>query len=495
MLSAMGFIYKYANFVSLLSIILVLELFRISSKFNNKTYYKIWVLFGCTYFAMVLSWVYKIKASELINDGYLSEMFLIFTFVLMIGVFSTGIILTSCIVRRLKVSTENNTILLIPFIWIACEYLRSILFSVLFTGDGASIGPFWNFGTTGLLASDTPLKYSSRIIGLYGLSFITILIAIAIYKIFSKQWKYLALLLVPVLMSLAGWLLYSNTDGKLLSVKSISLPGHIETGYEADLKGSLTNSKHTDALVLPEYSRFFIDDTGSKTSNSLHPNINLIIDSSSAIDGKSINNRISYYTHDGKVLKQYKKWFLIPGGEYIPYIYHFIIFYSGNRNLIDQFMISNAINSSDEHEQPFEYNNTVYGAIACSGAIAPSLYRTLVTSGAEVLVNSASVSTLGVSRSYYLQAQQMSKFIATANARPYIQSSRGGPSFILNKDGGTNAFTSESEKLKVLDSTIETNSNQTIYGKFGEWLIPASILTVIGYIIKLQFNKKSLRNS
>jgi len=491
-LCAIGFVYSYANIISVLSIGLVLPLLRISSKLDNKRYYAIWSVFSFTYFAIVLSWVYKINATDLIQDSYLSSIFLIITFALMIGAFSTGTILMAYTVRKLNITTENKTILIIPVIWVVCEYFRSILFSILFMGDGGSIGPFWNFGTTGLLIADTPLKYSSRIIGLYGQSFIVITIAISIYKLITKQWRYSLLLFIPVIISLMGRILYSNPSGQKLSVKSISIPGKIETGYEDALKKIINGVGHTDLLVLPEYSRFFIDETGAKTNHTLPNTTKLVIDSACSVDEKKISNKVSYYNHNGEVFKQYKKWFLIPGGEYIPYIYHMILFYSGNRNLIDQFHISNAVNRPDMREQPYKFNNVTYGALACSGAIAPSLYRSLSSSGAEVLVNSASISTLGVSETYYYQAAHLSKFIATANARPYIQSSRGGPSYILNKDGATNAFITESDKLETINSTIETNSKQTIYSKLGEWLIPISTLVIILYFIKLKINKRSL---
>lgn len=287
-----------------------------------------------------------------------------------------------------------------------------------------------------------------------------------------------------------GWFFNSNPSGQKLSAKSVSIPGKIETGYAEALKKIINSAGHTDLLVLPEYSRFFIDETGTKTNHTLPNTTKLIIDSASSVDEKKISNKVSYYDHNGEVLKQYKKWFLIPGGEYIPYIYHMILFYSGNRNLIDQFHISNTVNKPAMREQPYTFNNTTYGVLACSGAIAPSLYRSLTSSGAEVLVNSASISTLGVTESYYFQATHMSKFIATANARPYIQSSRGGPSYILNKDGNIDAFVAESENLKMIDSTVETNSRQTIYSKFGEWLIPISTLIIILYFMEMKINKK-----
>lgn len=490
--SSLGFLYRYANIISILSISIFLLLFKVASKLDCKRYYGVWSLFGLIYFTIVLSWVYNIKATELINDGYLSTIFLVFTFALMIGVFSVGTILVAFTIRKLKISTEDKSILLIPFIWVVCEYLRSILFSVFFIGDGGSIGPFWNFGTTGLLITDTPLKYSSRIIGLYGQSFIVIIIAISIYKLIARQWRYSLLLFIPMIISLMGWFLYSNPSGQKLSAKSVSIPGKIETGYAEALKKIINNAGHTDLLVLPEYSRFFIDETGTKTNYTLPNTTKLVIDSASSVDEMQISNKVSYYNHNGEVLKQYKKWFLIPGGEYIPYIYHMILFYSGNRNLIDQFHSSNAVNMSGIREQPFQYNDITYGALACSGAIAPSLYRNLTSSGAEVLINSASISTLGVSETYYFQATHMSKFIATANARPYIQSSRGGPSYILNKDGATDAFVAESDKLKTIDSTVKTNSKQTIYSKLGEWLIPISTLVIVLYFIKMKNHKKSL---
>lgn len=492
---ASSFIWSWAWPIGLMGLVLTLYTLSKAEKLSTKQFLLQSLLFGYVFFGIVLCWIYGIHTTELIGDTPLAIVFLALTFVLMVGALATGFMVFGLLYRKLHISTSNKTILLIPVIWTLGEFFRSIFFSIFAFGKGGSIGPLWNFGVLGFGAMSTPLRYASRMVGLFGTSFLIVLIAVIFFQLLHRRYKYGVLLFVPLLFTTLGWSLYHHSVGHELTASTVSVNGDIEDGYQAELTQRVKNSSDIDILVLPEYSYYFTDSDGVKTSYTLPDNVELAIDSSSERTERTVENRVSFYNNKSELVHSYPKHFLIPGGEYIPYIYHVILFYSGNTSLINDFQDAKSVTKATEKERPFEYHGVTYGSLACSGAIAPGLYSNLTRQGATVLTNSASISTLGVSPLYYKQAAQMSAFTATANARPFIQAARGGPSYILSKDGTHLAEIQASQKSSFASMRITTNKRRTIYTVLGEWTLwLSSAIVIILMVNNLLKNKNGYKH-
>lgn len=492
-LAASGFLWGWLWPVSLAGLTLSLWLLGKSDKLSRKAFLLQCMLYGYIYLGLTLNWIYGINTTDLIADTFFAFLFLGLSFLLMVGFLAIGFVLLGYLYRKLKVSTNDSSILLIPLLWALCEWFRSVFFSVMAMGSGGSVGPFWNFGSLGFLAGETPLGYASRITGLYGTSFLVMLLAVVIYKMYQKQYRYTYLALVPLVFSLTGWGLYRGDSQSTINAGTVSVQADIDDGYQDTLDNQLKRKSNTpvDALVMPEYSYYFVDSGGKDTGRKLPVDIPLVIDSRSKRQNERIENMVSYNQSDGSVLQQYQKNFLIPGGEYIPYFYEAILYYSGNHNIIRSFETDKAVRPSRSQELPYTYRGVTYGALACSGAIAPELYRGLAHKGAEVLTNSASISTLGVSDAYYGQAEQMSKFIAMANAKPFVQSARGGPSYIMNKDGQILARTIHPDQAAIAATSIARSQHNTIYSRFGEWILWLSVIVVMVLLVhKQKINRK-----
>lgn len=480
-LAASSFLQGWLWPVSLLGLVLSLWLLDRSDKLSTKAFLLQCMLYGYVYLGLTLNWIYGINTTDLIADTFFAFLFLGLSFLLMVGYLAVGFVLLGYLYRKLKISTNGKSILLIPALWAISEWFRSVFFSVMAMGSGGSIGPFWNFGSLGFLAGETPLGYASRIAGLYGTSFLVMLLAVIVYKIYQKQYRYTYLLLVPAVLSAAGWGLYRGEPQPSLAVGTVSVQTDIDDGYQDTLDSKLQSALGTplDALVMPEYSYYFVDSGGKDTGRKLPVDIPLVIDSRSKRQNERIENMVSYNRSDGSVLQQYQKNFLIPGGEYIPYFYEAILYYSGNHNIIRSFETDKAVRPSRSQELPYTHRGVTYGALACSGAIAPELYRGLAHKGAEVLTNSASISTLGVSDAYYGQAEQMSKFIAMANAKPFVQSARGGPSYIMNKDGQVLVRSIYPDQADVATASVTPSQHNTIYSRLGEWIVWLSLIVLM----------------
>jgi len=479
LLVATPFIWSWTWPVGILGLVLMLYALSKAEKFTTKQFLVQSLLFGYVFFGVVLGWIYGIHTTELIGNTIFAILFLGLTYLIMVGGLAVGFLFFGILYRSLRISTNNWTILYIPLLFALSEFLRSVFFSVVSFGDGGSIGPYWNFGSLGFLTMNTPLKYASRMVGLYGTSLLVVVIAIVLFQLLHKRYRYTLIILIPLIISMLGWSLYRKSNGVELKVATASVHSDVEDGYQADLSDKISNTGDTNLLVLPEYSYYFVDSDGKRTDRKIPDNVALTVDSSTKREGDDVKNAVSYYDNQSRLLQDYEKRFLVPGGEFIPYIYQVILFYSGNTSLINQFHEKHAVNQSSQQEQSFEYAGVRYGSLACSGAIAPNFYSSLTKEGAQILTNSASISTLGVSPLYYKQASQMSSFIAIANARPFIQSARGGSSYILTKDGTVVKTIQASSQSELTSATVTTNKKKTPSSQLGEWTIWLSFGAVL----------------
>ena len=449
---------------------------------------QIW-LSGLAFFAVVVSWLYHIHATDLIPNNFLAIAFLTLTFSIVVGSLSLGFLTFGWGYHRLKIELKQpRALILVPALWALSEWARSFIFSIVGMGPGGSLGPHWNFGSLAFAASVTPIGYGGRVIGQFGLSALVIVLALGLLFLLRKQWRSGGMAIgSTVLICLTGWLLSPSANGSTLRVGVLQLDdsSYSDYGYQRDL-GQLTSphdpSDPLDLLVLPEYSYLFANKEYKNAEKAALSQIttdkSLIITSQSGEADQGRKNLVTFYAPDGRINTQQDKQFLIPAGEYIPYFYEWILVLSGNTSVIGAHQDKNTITSDARAAVPVTYKNDRIGALACSGAIAPDFYRKLTAGGATVLTNSAALSTMGLSSGYYAQARQMASFIAMSTARPFVQSARGADVYVLNSNGKI-AEQSNKPGIHYIEADVTTNKAKTPYvyiGDIGALLLAASIV-------------------
>lgn len=456
---------------------------------------QIW-LSGMAFFAIVLNWVYGIHATDLIPNNVLAIAFLALTFAIVVGSLSMGFLLFGYGYHKLNIDLrEPRSLLLLPALWALSEWARSIVFSVVSMGPGGSLGPHWNFGSLAFAASVTPLGYAARIVGQFGLSALVVAGSLGILFLMRKQWKWGSMTLgVVVLICFMGWAVSPSPEGSRLRVGVVQLDdsSYSDYGYQRDLGALMAShdpSKPLDLLVMPEYSYIFTT-TEYKTAETIAlakvtTNKSLIITSRSGEADQGRKNLVTFYKSDGKIVAEQEKEFLIPGGEYIPYFYEGILVLSGNTSVIGAHQANNAVAASTKTAEPVAYKQDKIGALACSGAIAPDFYRKLSADGATLLTNSAALSTMGLSSSYYAQARQMASFIAMSTARPFVQSARGAEVYALDTNGQV-ITESNQPGVHYVEADVATNRKKTPYTYMGDIVLlgAAAVAILIGWRYK-----------
>lgn len=351
----------------------------------------------------------------------------------------------------LKIKSPTSRLLLLPFSWAIAELLRSYLYAIMSFGPGASFSPNFNWGALAVPAAGTPLVYASRLSGFFGLSLLVVAVNVCIYMLVTKRSiKYGAAGMITIsLLTLVSWnignkpadttarvaLVHLNEKDDLVNWDSIPLP-----------------RENTELLVLPEYSNITKGDDFKRTAARLGDNGIGVTTDDVGLSPESVN-QIQYFNNRAEVVDKQNKTFLIPTGEFIPYSLQFSFWLLGQQKITQDFRYTQQLTKGSVAEHPYNSGFSV-GTLACSGVGALSEYNQLSDKGADILVNSASLSFLQEKSLYHVYARNMSRFHAVSNNKPFVQASRSGQSYIYDNQGNI-VIEQRGNQSQLLEATIE----------------------------------------
>lgn len=322
----------------------------------------------------------------------------------------------------------------------------------------------------------TPFGLLSRLVGYYGLSawFVTLVVGVILPKTRSKMWWLGG---VTAVATCVMWLPYQQATGQPISV---------EVASETLSERSQPQPGTTRLVVLPEYG---LDDV---TESTLHERVisqpgqeRYFIGSQLQSNENGMQNVLLLGSTERGFISQQPKARLIPGGEYLPFGVEFFLRVTGSDDILQNFDFSRALVKGSQPTKPFIiYDGLVIGAEACASIIAPHDYRSLTKQGATLLTNSAS---LEIFRSPIFMAQHLglAKFMAAANARPFVQAADSAPSFALDHNGRKLA---EIHPVNRTEVTVQPSDKATPYTLFGDWPVYVGFMGVVVFMVR---NKRS----
>lgn len=456
--------------------------------------YRYAFLTGCVYFSIVINWMFTIRTSE-IAQGSTAKIVGLSAALIMLSSFACGFVFFIFIYRRLSIKLASRwSLLLIPAAWVLSEFLRAWFFSIVSLGPTGKIGAYWTYGNLGYIAGLTPFTFIGRLGGVYLLSFLVVLLIVAVIRM--KRLKiYSELLIIIVVLSVTSfmcWFLYRQADGKTIDAGTFSYKSTQYPDVQSDEGAKLIKGRSItplDLVVLPEYSGFFQEDSSSNdaTLRTILKKNGLVIHSKKEPQESYNKNMLIFISPDGRVLNKQQKWFTIPSGEYIPYVYQVLLAYGGNEQLLLDFRNQKSVIPGNIREVPYTYDNVSHGALICSGITSPENYRLLVNEGASILTNSASLGSLGIKSSHHTQSQMMARRYAVDNARPFIQSAKDAPAFIYDHNGKLVAKASDD----IAYATVTTNNKKTPYTRLGNWILIFSSIAILGRAMMLLLNERN----
>ncbi|MCX6727312.1 MAG: hypothetical protein NTX11_00670 [Candidatus Saccharibacteria bacterium] len=431
------------------------------------------------WFSFMWSWALQTDSLEL--AGSKKQGTILAIIVLIINV-SLSVFIVRKFLSIAKITQEHlDAKFYIPalvVIFAFADYAVGWLNAILWIGPQGRIDSLLPIGSASLLVLRTPFIFSTRFIGLYGLSGFVLTI---IYLVSQKKYRALSLapLLVLSLLSIIGWGFYRHPNGTDFKAKIVS-----ETLVQ---RVPQIVPKDEALVVFPEYglekiTNKNVDSRIAMDKNDKSPTY--FVGSTQLYTRGRIghqNRMLSGNTRDG-ITDFQDKYRLIPGGEDLPYIVRTGLRATGQKNTLDYFSFAKSVIKGPVQLKPVDIGNTIsVGVAVCSSIIAPQDYRSFALQGATVFANSASLKPFNGSRLFAWQQQSFGRFMAVANSRYFLQSANSATAYAYDNNGSIIGKISSNDTVSIL---AKTNGTLTLYTHVGEYFVLLGGLTTTFVIIK-----------
>lgn len=394
------------------------------------------------------------------------------------------------LINRFKTDSWHDFVL-IPFLWVICEVLTSWIFSLVTLGPGTLLGGHFTLGFVGyLMANNSFILQLAWLGGVFVLSFGLVFVA----TVLLKWWEmprgkvkkrvgtvllimfYFLLILGPVYMESSVPSLKADSEDTIkVAVISRYVPPSLDKDDEywyrryLELVELVEPLRNVDLLVFPENSAFLqgriYEGHNSITSLSNTSNGELLV-----IDSRDIRTEdgslraVATFSFADRTLAGEKQ-FLLPFGEYQPYIYEWSMRALGQGELVDKVQNLRGYKPGTNEINP-KISGAAVGMRFCDEVLSPWLYRGQVNEGANILVNISSLSWFHGSASVYEQVKNVAKVRAVESGRWYVQSGNMAPAFVLD-DKGRVVTESERGSLSVLEVMVPSLNEKTGYTLIG----------------------------
>ena len=430
---------------------------------------------GFVFFTGLLYWVYVV----LTEYGHLPAPVSVFFLIVLTAYLALYFSAFAFLLRWAAGKIDVPETLFAPPLWVSLEYLRGILFSGF---------PWGLLGYSQFLT--LPMVQISDITGIYGVSFIIVLVNVSLYRTvaasFDYGWKpalkeFLAAGIILVMTGLYGQWRLIDLEKKGKDEKSF-LVALVQGNIRQDIKWDpqfqeetvkiyteLTHqvkSQHPDLIIWPETATpFFFQDSFPFQSRILELSRQMgvpLLFGAPAFDrdGAKIKyfNSAFLISPEKKILGRYDKVHLVPFGEYAP-LAGILGFTRDIIGAIGDFTPGEGI-----HNLTLPWGK--FGVLICYEAIFPDLTRRFVEQGAQFLVNITNDAWFGRTAAPY-QHLSMATLRAVENRVSIARAANTGISAVIDSGGrvlqSTDLFTRE-----ILSGKIIINKSRTFYTEFGD---------------------------
>ncbi len=435
------------------------------------------------------------------------------------GLFSlaSGLVLNKLRSHGNSKSPLLHGIILASF-FVVFEYASAYGFDLIWLGSGTLVGPHWTLGNLAYALADNVLALrSASIVGIYGLTFLIIIINFIFLKILigkEKSFRHLLIVvLIIVALSLSPKLIKNNHNNHIDQGKQINFaviqtnqPTRItETAGEklTSFKEQLSllsrvakENTQTQLIIFPEASDLFKNIAtflGPSQIKAYFVNLfkgpTLIIAGTRTVgDNGLVYSRVFGLDSKDGIIDFYDKRLLAPGGEYLPYILRFAInLFSRNKTSWFDELREIAVGNNPVSSINFR-NQFKVAPIICSEILSPNLIN-LTTRGSDIIIAMASYGIMHGNTDLAKQNLANARFRAVENNKPLIAATNMGFSYVIDRHGSIISITSH-ETSQILTGSLALDSNKPWYNKLGNlpilWasLLIALTISILAYVTK-----------
>lgn len=426
---------SYLAWVSLIPI-----LYAVEGKSIYRTFSLGW-LCGFIFYIGLIYWIVVVTTTY----GKLVYPLGILVMLLLVSYLSIFFGLSFAISRFIEEKTTFKLSIILPFVWVTMEYLRTFLF----TGF-----PWENLGYSQY--QSLSLVQFADITGVYGISFLIVCVNTTLYlllrslsnkKIPCKEIIF-TVLLVTIAVIYGSWRIVEikKLTESSATMKAGLIQGNVDQGIKwnkAFRKKTITTHQQLSIkalqdgarlIIWPESSTPFYFQSELDYQNLIFEIINdkdtyLLLGSPSyeLQDGKYRNfNSAFLLSPSNRVIGRYDKIHLVPYGEYVPLKKFFPFIYKMVEG-IGAFYPGQNISLLNLPEASF-------GVLICYEVIFPDLTRRFVKKGALFLVNITNDAWFGKTSAPY-QHLSMAVFRAIENRRFIARAANTGISAFIDATG------------------------------------------------------------
>jgi apolipoprotein N-acyltransferase len=434
-LSSLLLIFSFPNFnLSFLAFIGFVPLFFAVENKSPKKAFLIFYAAGFIFYLGALYWLYHVTAIGLI----IACLYLAIYF----GIF--GIV-----INRFGILTA-------PIVWVILEYIQANI-------------PVMGFGWLSLGYS----QYKNLLLiqiadfsGVYGVSFVIMIVNAGIYRAFRKSFKEIKIAGVILAVVFAYGAIREKAPGQKDSVNVSVIQGNIlqELKWDPEAQAMIIEKyialtkmsalDNPDLIVWPETSfpGFFEIDmemTDKVLNLAREIKIPILIGVNTEKDGRYFNSAM-LISGEGKIADKYDKIHLVPFGEYVPFSDRFPAFHRLVLGELGEFTPGKEFKVFNF--QPSAFNQAVrFSVLVCFEDIFPEISRKFVKNGAKFLIVITNDAWYGKSGAAYQHAA-CSVFRAIENRVPIVRCANTGYSCFIDSKG------------KIYDSVEEKKSHLFITG-------------------------------
>lgn len=447
-------------------------LFAVEGKSIYKTFLAAWFC-GLIFYTGLIYWIVVVTTTY----GGLIYPLGIFVMLLLVTYLSLYCGLAFALSRFIEERTPFTLPLILPFIWVSLEYIRSFAFSGF---------PWESLGYA--LYQSRYLIQCADIAGIYGISFIIVFTNTTGYLLLrgisERRFPLKELFLTMVLIGMV--LIYGRA--RLIGINKISqtspeipvglVQGNIDQGIKwnrAFRQQAIEIHRRLSVLSLERGSRLIIWPESStpfyfQSSLDYQRIIFDIIEGSGSyiligspffnqLHGNLRNYNSAFLLSPSReVLERYDKIHLVPYGEYIP-LKRFFPF-------INKMVVGIGDFYPGQNRTIFNLPDGSFSVLICYEIIFPDLTRKFVKDGAHFLVNITNDAWFGSTSAPY-QHLSMAAVRAIENRRFVARAANTGISAIIDATGCIQS-TSKLFTEQLLTGTIRPLSVRTFYTQFGD---------------------------
>ncbi len=379
--------------------------------------------------------------------------------------------------------------LLIPSLWVLAEVLWSFILYLQSHGPGNIFGNIdFTLGYIGYqLVEDVVLLQSAWLGGIFALSAIAAGFGTILYRIFhSESFRERRILTGVLGIGVCIWALShvfffshpvseSRADDETVDFAILATDVVYASDPEKQLAEQMElveNARGADVVVLPEGAELFkkIERSGLQRPSGA----GFYIDSVDVReDDGQFYSRVEYYDPSTKVTEHTYKRFLLPIGEFIPYIYFLAgsVFGFSDSETFQKLVRERQHVAGAVPESVITPGGVRVGVLFCNESMSPTLYRSLTKDGAEVLVNVASHLWFNRSHTVFTQMKHTLQVRAVENRRWLVQANNTVPATVIDEYGRVVAETSWDTPNTVLRIDVPPLVGKTPYILMGMWVL------------------------